>query len=105
MIPAKVYPCHNHGKPLVLMIPEKHNALNPKTFYISALKCSKKVVNFGNLLAVYHEGKQVAIHRLSHVKKDMAGRKRKKRVCRSVCSSSSLTSMEILRHTRFTLAS
>jgi len=29
------------------------------------------VVTLGNLLAVYHEGKQVAIHRLSQVKKDM----------------------------------
>jgi len=29
------------------------------------------VVTLGNLLAAYHEGKQVAIHRISHDKKDM----------------------------------
>jgi len=29
------------------------------------------IVTLGNLLAVYHEGKQVAMHRLSNVKKDM----------------------------------
>jgi len=29
------------------------------------------VISLGNLLAVYHEGKQVAIHRISYTKKDM----------------------------------
>lgn len=29
------------------------------------------VVALGNMLAIYHEGKQVAIHRLSYTKKDM----------------------------------
>ena len=29
------------------------------------------VVSLGNLLAVYHEGKQVAVHRISYAKKDM----------------------------------
>ena len=29
------------------------------------------VVSLGNMLAVYHEGKQIAIHRLSYTKKDM----------------------------------
>ena len=29
------------------------------------------VVALGNMLAVYHEGKQVALHRISHLKKDM----------------------------------
>jgi hypothetical protein len=29
------------------------------------------VVALGNMLAVYHDGKQIAIHRLSYTKKDM----------------------------------
>ncbi len=29
------------------------------------------VVALGNTLAVYHEGKQVAVHRISYQKKDM----------------------------------